>query len=181
MQTAIKPVINPKSDEVSTSALAEPTARRADVIPLPDLKRYGLEARLLRALHKWSIPSMRVVLGVVFLWFGALKLFGISPVASLVQQTCGFVPFQPFFLLLALWEIGIGCGLILKRALRFTLALMVLHLAGTFFALLQVPSLFFSHNNPLYLTMQGEFVIKNLILVTAALVVAGYEVRPRNG
>ena len=68
----------------------------------------------------------------------------------------------------------------LKRALRLTLVLMLLHLAGTFFALLQLPALFFSHNNPLYLTMQGEFVIKNIILMSAALVIAGYEVQPRN-
>jgi len=181
MQTSISPAINPQPDDVSTSVMSEQTVKRGDVVRLPGLKRSELEARFIRALQQWSIPLMRVALGVIFLWFGALKLFGISPVASLVQQTCGFVPFQLFFLMLSLWEIGIGCGLIFKRALRFTLALMLLHLAGTFFALLQAPSLFFSHNNPLYLTMQGEFVIKNLILITAALVIAGYEVQPRNG
>jgi uncharacterized membrane protein YkgB len=122
---------------------------------------------------------LRLALGVIFIWFGALKLLGVSPVLSLVQKTYTFLPLHAFFLLLSIWEIGIGCGLIFRRALRCTLLLLCMHLMGTFIALLQAPPLFFFNNNPLLLTSEGEFVIKNLVLVAAALVIGGYEVRPR--
>jgi hypothetical protein len=47
----------------------------------------------------------------------------------------------------------IGCGLICKRALRCTLALLLLHMTGTSIALGQAPSLFFLNSKPLMLTI----------------------------
>ena len=73
----------------------------------------------------------------------------------------------------------IGCGLICKRALRCTLALLLLHMTGTLIALGQAPSLFFLKSNPLLLTMEGEFVVKNVALIAAGLVIGGYEVKSR--
>lgn len=148
-------------------------------IALLRLRLSDLDDLCVALLRTWSIPTLRLALGVIFLWFGVLKLLGISPVLSLVQQTYTFLPLHTFFLLLSIWEIGIGCGLIFKRALRFTLVLLCMHLMGTFIALLQAPSLFFLHNNPLWLTTEGEFVMKNLVLVGAGLVIGGHEVRPR--
>lgn len=138
-----------------------------------------LDRLLVSEMHRWGIPLLRIALGLVFLWFGALKIFGASPVAELVRSTYAFLPYPWFLVLLGVWEVVIGIGLILKFALRFTLALLWLQMAGTFAAALFEPSLFFRAGNMLLLTTEGEFVLKNLVLVASGIVIGGYEVRPR--
>ena len=132
-------------------------------------------------LHSWSIPALRVALGLVFIWFGALKLFGVSPVLPMLRQTYGFLPLTLFAPLLGVWELLVGSGLIFRRALRRTLVLLCLHLIGTFVAACLAPQLFFLNSNPLLLTSNGEFVVKNLVLVTAGLVIGGHEMIPLSG
>ncbi|HJP91145.1 MAG TPA: hypothetical protein VJ875_04265 [Pyrinomonadaceae bacterium] len=133
---------------------------------------------VLNMLRRWSITALRLALGAVFLWFGALKIFGSSPVAALIRETYSFMPINVFVLVLGVWEMAIGIGIILKRALRCVLILMGLHLIGTFTAILFNPSVFFVRGVPFCLTTDGEFVMKNLVLIAAALVIAGYEVKP---
>jgi uncharacterized membrane protein YphA (DoxX/SURF4 family) len=133
---------------------------------------------LLNILRRWSITALRLALGSVFLWFGALKIFGSSPVAALIQETYSFMPITVFVLVLGVWEMVIGIGIILKRALRCVLILLGVHLIGTFTAIWFNPGIFFVQGVPFCLTVDGEFVMKNLVLITAASVIAGYEVRP---
>jgi uncharacterized membrane protein YkgB len=133
---------------------------------------------VLAMLQRWSIPVLRVALGLVFIWFGALKALGVSPVTTLIQETYSFLPIHPFLLILSAWEMLVGIGIILKRALRCVLILLGIHLAGTFVALWFNPPHFFVQGFPLFLTAEGEFVMKNLVLVASALVIAGYEVQP---
>src|ERR1044072_8220996 len=79
---------------------------------------------VLNILRRWSITALRLALGSIFLWFCALKNFGSSPVASLIQQTYSFMPIHVFVLVLGVWEVLIGLGIILKRALRCVLILL---------------------------------------------------------
>jgi uncharacterized membrane protein YkgB len=88
------------------------------------------------------------------------------------------MPISIFMLILGVWEMIIGIGIILKRALRFVLILLGIHLIGTFTAIGFNPGIFFVQGIPFCLTVDGEFVIKNVVLMTAALVIAGYEVKP---
>lgn len=135
----------------------------------------GWEDSVVAGLQRWSIPALRLALGLIFLWFGALKVFGVSPITPLLKQTYAFMALPVFTILLGVWEVMIGMGLIFKLALRHTLFLLCLHLAGTFGAIWLAPSLFFLHSNPLELTVNGEFVLKNLVLLTAGLVIGGHE------
>ncbi len=128
-------------------------------------------------MHDWAVPTLRVCLGIVFLWFGLLKVFGVSPVVSLIQETYYFLPTGEFILVLGAWETVVGLGLILNIALRTTLALLWLQMAGTLFALILKPTMFFAGLNPLLLTVEGEFIIKNLVLISAGLVIGGYGVK----
>ena len=137
-----------------------------------------LDELLLNTLRRWSITALRLALGSIFLWFGALKIFGSSPVAVLIQETYSFMPIHVFMFVLGVWEIVIGIGIMLKRALRCVLILLCVHLLGTFTAIWFNPGIFFVQGVPLCLTVDGEFVMKNLVLITAALVIAGYEVKP---
>ena len=139
---------------------------------------FELDELLLEILRRWSITALRLALGSVFLWFGALKVFGSSPVAALIKATYRFMPLGIFVLFLGVWEMAIGVGIILKRALRCVLILLGFHLIGTFTAIWFNPAIFFVQGAPFCLTVDGEFVIKNLVLITAALVIAGYEVKP---
>jgi len=133
------------------------------------------DQHIVGALHRWSIPALRLALGLVFVWFGALKVFGVSPVTPMLRETYAFLALPGFTVLLGAWEMLIGIGLVSKLALRQTLYLMCLHLAGTFAALWLAPSHFFLHDNPLVLTVDGEFVVKNLVLLTAGLVIGSNE------
>ena len=132
------------------------------------------------AMAAHGVMLLRIALGIVFFWFGALKVLGVSPVGELVAHTYGFLPAQPFLMFLGVWEIAIGIGLIFKIALRLSLGLLWLQMAGTFLAPALSPTIFFNHHNFFLLTTEGEFVIKNLVLVTAGIVIGGREVEPRS-
>lgn len=137
----------------------------------------ALDRFLISEMHQWGIPVLRVALGVVYFWFGALKVLGVTPVVSLIAQTYSFLPTSGFLLILGWWEIAIGACLLSRHALRIALALLWLQMAGTFFAVLLSPALFYLNNNPLLLTVEGEFVVKNIVLTAAGLVIGGYELK----
>ena len=134
-------------------------------------------------MAKHGIPLTRVALGIVFLWFGAIKFVpGWSPAADLATRTIslltmGQVPPHVALPLLAGWETLIGLGLITGRALRFTLFLLFVQMPGT-----MLPLLFFPRETfnlfPFAPTLEGQYIIKNIVLIGAALVV-GSTVRGR--
>ncbi|MBI3626896.1 hypothetical protein HY224_02535 [Candidatus Uhrbacteria bacterium] len=124
----------------------------------------------------WGVPTLRVALGFVFLWFGALKLAGLSPVAGMIGATYSFLPLAITLKMLGAWEMLVGLGLVFKIHLRVVLFLLWVHMAGTLLSLFLKPGMFFTHGNPLWLTMEGEFVIKNIILIACGLVIGGHEV-----
>ena len=123
-------------------------------------------------LSRVSIPLLRVSLGVVFIWFGALKLTNATPVGELVAKTVPFLPANVFVPALGIFEMLLGLGLLIGRRLEIVALLMVAHLSGTFLVLVTQPGVAFQHGNPLMLTMTGEFVIKNIVLISAGLVLA---------
>ena len=129
-----------------------------------------------QVLRRSGIPVLRVCLGIVFFWFGALKVLGVSPVAGIIHTAYPFMPYPAFILVLGIWEVLIGIGLIFNIALRATLALLWLQMLGTLTALILAPSLFFADGNIFLLRTEGEFVIKNLVLIAAGMVIGGFEV-----
>jgi putative oxidoreductase len=131
------------------------------------------------ALQRWSVPILRLSLGIVFLWFGALKVFGVTPVSDLVAATVYWVDPDWFVPLLGVVEMLVGAGLILRRALRLILAVFLAQMAGTFLVLIMLPDVAFQDGNPLLLTVEGEFVVKNLVLLSAGLVVGSMVGRER--
>jgi len=133
----------------------------------------NLDDRLIGFVQRNSVLWLRIALAVVFLWFGALKLFGVSPVADLVARTLPFLPADVAVRGVGALEVLIAFGLVTGWAIRVTMFLFFAQMAGTFLILGLEPGLSFQHGNPLLLTVMGEFVVKNLVLVTAGLVVAG--------
>jgi uncharacterized membrane protein YkgB len=138
----------------------------------------NIDDKFIGFMNRWSISILRVALAIVFIWFGTLKVLDQSPVEELVRSSFVSLPFEFPFTWLGIMEIAIGTGLLLKVALRFTLLLLWLMLFGTFSSLILNPDLFFG-DSILLLTTEGEFVIKNLVLLAAGLVIGGFEVKPR--
>ena len=117
-----------------------------------------------------SLVILRVAIGVVYVWFGFLKIAGVSPVTELIQNTYSFLPYGLFGPLLGIFETVIGLMLITNFKLRYALYLLWLQLAGVFGSVLLNPSVFFN-GNPLSLTLEGEFMAKNFITLAASLVI----------
>lgn len=142
------------------------------------LDRRTLETRfdaIDRLITTWmadyGMVVMRVGLGIVFLWFGALKLFpGFSPAEDLVRNTVYFIDPDIFIPVLALWEMLIGVGLILGKFMRITLLLLFLQMPGTTLPIFLLPNEVW-HNFPFGLTLEGQYIIKNLVLIGAGLVI----------
>lgn len=118
---------------------------------------------------------LRFGLGVVYLWFGALKYFeNISPAeqlagATIEKLTFGLMPPSIGLPVLATWEVLIGVGLFVGLFPRALVGLIVLHLIGTF-----TPFFFFPdqcwNEIPFRLTLEGKYIVRNLVLFSAAMV-----------
>ena len=137
------------------------------------------DRRLAHWLDAWGITLLRVALGVVYIWFGALKVVDRSPIEDLLMDVAFFADGEWIIFAFGVWEIIIGLGLIFPVALRITLLMLWVQLAGTLLAFVFAADKTFQDGNPLLLTETGEFVLKNLVLITAGLVI-GSTVRARN-
>lgn len=130
-------------------------------------------------MARHGLPLLRVALGVVFIWFGALKLFpGWSPAEDLVRATVPFLPGRVFLPVLAAWEILIGLGFLTGRALRLTILLLFLQMPGTLSPIFLLPERVFTAF-PFGLTLEGQYIVKNLVLIAAALVIGATVRRDR--
>jgi uncharacterized membrane protein YkgB len=95
---------------------------------------------------------------------------------ELLEKTWDFFPTAMFIIVLGMIEVIIGIGLLAKKYLRTILGLLWLQMLGTLITPILAPDIFFSHNIPLLLTLEGEFIVKNFVLIAAGIVIGGYEV-----
>jgi uncharacterized membrane protein YphA (DoxX/SURF4 family) len=132
-----------------------------------------LDRRITTWMANYGIVIMRIGLGVVFFWFGILKFFpGLSPAEALVRNTIYFIDPDIFIPILAVWEALIGIGLITGRFMRITLLLLFLQMPGTALPLVLLPEVVWTVF-PFGLTIEGQYIIKNLVLIGAGLVIGG--------
>ena len=135
-----------------------------------------LDMSIVRWLARYSLPFLRIGMGIVFLWFGALKFFpGLSPATDLAVRTIdvltfGLVPGNVSLILLATLETAIGLGFLTGRSMRLALALLVFQMAGTLTPLALFPGEAFMRF-PYAPTLEGQYIIKNLVLIGAGLVI----------
>lgn len=134
-------------------------------------------------LAKHGLTILRIALGIVFIWFGLLKFFPeISPADQLIRKTIYFFDPDTFIPILAVWETLIGIGLITGKFMRITLLLLFLQMPGTALPLLILPEAVWTVF-PFGLTLEGQYIVKNLVLIGAGLVlgatVRGGRIEPR--
>lgn len=122
-----------------------------------------------------GIFLLRISIGIIFLWFGMLKFFpGLSPAEGLAIDTIklltfNLVPNQVIIYGLALWETLIGLGLVFNKFMRETLLLLYLQMVGTLIPIFLFPAEVFTQF-PYALTLEGQYIFKNLVLISAGIV-----------
>ena len=110
------------------------------------------------------------------LWFGALKLFpGLSPAEALAggtisTMTMGLIPPSFSIPALGLFELLLGIGFLLDRVSPILLVALLGHMVGAALPLLLMPETVFGAGF-LSLTMEGQYIIKHLVIISGAFVV----------
>ena len=134
------------------------------------------DEKITHFMRRYGILFLRVSLGIVFLWFGVLKFYpGVSPAtgiatATIERLTFGFIQPEISIIILAIWETLIGLGLITGLFLRLTLFLLFTQMLGTMTPLILFPAETFVIF-PFVPTLEGQYIIKNLVLISAGLVI----------
>lgn len=132
-----------------------------------------VDQALVRFMSAHGIHALRWAVAIIFIWFGGLKLINASPAAELVVQTVFWLPPRSALLFIGGWEVLIGIGLLFTHplVLRATLFLLWLQIAGTLQVFILLPEVAFQGGNPFLPTLEGQYVFKNMVLITAGLVI----------
>jgi uncharacterized membrane protein YphA (DoxX/SURF4 family) len=155
-------------------SMAAPRSHRRDYLirRLDQLDRW-VATRMARS----GIVALRVTLGIVFVWFGLLKPLGLSPAEPLVLATVSWLPFlepRTSLALIGWWEVAIGVTFVFPATLRIAIALLFMQMVGAFMPLVVLSEVTFqSGRAPFAPTMEGQYIIKNLVIIAAALAVGG--------
>ena len=129
-----------------------------------------------QAKLKNRITILRISIGIIYLWFGILKFFqGVSPAEDLARETIHLLTFGLIapsisILLLAIWETVIGVVLIGGIFKKLIFWFVLVHMICTFSPLILLPRLSFTQA-PVALTLVGQYIIKNIVIISALLVV----------
>ena len=136
-----------------------------------------IDRRIARLMGAIGAPALRYSLAVIFIWFGVLKPFGVSPAAPLVLKTVDWMPlFAPetWLAIIGWWEVAIGVTFLFRPTLRIAIGLLFLQMVGTFMPMVMLPDITFQPGRiPWGPTMEGQYIIKNLLIISAAMVVGG--------
>lgn len=117
---------------------------------------------------------VRIPLFIIFFWFGFLKVLKMSPATELIIDTVYWMPFlspESWTIVIGYWEMAIGLCFLNKRTTLIAVILMFLQMTGTFMPLIILPEVTFQNSNPLLPTLEGQYIIKNIIIITAALII----------
>lgn len=128
--------------------------------------------RIAAFMQKYGVVSLRIALAIIFIWFGILKPLGMSPAEELVKRTVYWFPQDVFFPILGWWEVLIGVLLLYRPTIRVAILLLFLQMPGTALPLVLLPDVCFTQA-PFGLTLEGQYIIKNLVLIGAAIVIGG--------
>ena len=131
-----------------------------------------IDYRIADWMYRYGRIFLRISLGIIFIWFGLLKIYGLSPANQLIARTVYWFPPDKFIPILGWWEVAIGVGLLIKPFIRLALFLLFLQMPGTMLPLVLLPDVCFTQF-PFGLTIEGQYIIKNLVLISAAIVIGG--------
>lgn len=133
-----------------------------------------IDHEIIHFLRRAFVPVARFAVFVVYVWFGFLKLVGLSPAGPLVHDlfnaTIHFMSFNTFFMLFAAFEVLIGILFLIPRATRIVIPLLFLHMVTTLLPLFLLPHEVWS--GFLVPTLEGQYILKNLVIISVAIGIA---------
>jgi len=130
------------------------------------------DRRLGQLLEKYGHVAHRVALALLFIWFGLLKPFGHKTATSLLAHTIYWGDPDVMVPILGWWEVTIGVCLLIRPLIRLALLLLIIRLPGTLLALILLPEVCFD-DSPFTPTVEGQYLVKDLVLFTAAMIIGG--------
>lgn len=134
----------------------------------------SIDQTIISLVRKVSIPVSRIAIFIVYFWFGLLKVLGLSPasplVLSLLDRTMPFISPDAFLIWFGLFEVLIGIIFLIPKFARAAIALLVIHLITTVMPLFLLKSSLWT--GMMVPTLEGQYIIKNVLIVALAIVVA---------
>src|SRR5690606_23604533 len=131
-----------------------------------------IDAKVARFMRRWGHPLERELIGLLFIWLGALKMLGYKSATSIIAETIYAGAPEIMVPLLGVWEVVIGACLLYRPLLRLAVLLIVVRLPGTLLALALKPEVCWT-DTWMVPTIQGQYLIKDCILFAAAMVIGG--------
>jgi len=125
---------------------------------------------------------IRIPLFIIFFWFGFLKIIDLSPAQQLVKDTVFWMPFleaSSWTIVIGFWEVLIAIFFLFKKTTLLAMILLLLQMTGTFLPLVILPEITFQNSNPFLPTLEGQYIIKNIIIITAALIIGRTKLKVR--
>jgi uncharacterized membrane protein YkgB len=137
---------------------------------------HDIDVKIIHFFRRVAMPSARFGIFVVFFWFGMLKVLGLSPATELVQElftkTIHVMDFSTFLVLFGVFECLIGIMFVIRGLERVVIPLLFIHMVTTFMPLFILPSE--TWGGFLVPTMEGQYIIKNLTIIAAAIGIAAH-------
>ena len=134
----------------------------------------NIDSIIINSFRRIEVPLARTAIFIVYFWFGLLKILGVSPAGPLVhelfQQTMpAFIPFPLFYTVFALYEVVIGVLFLIRGCERPAILLLAIHLVTTAMPLVLLPVTVW--HAPFVPTLEGQYIIKNVLIAAAAVVI----------
>ena len=123
----------------------------------------------LKMLEKASWIN-RMMIALVYVWFGFLKILGTSPAEGLVSDLfnvtlSGLMSPSQFVICLGVFECVLGLIWLFPSLTKIAFYTLIFHLITTFMPIVLLPNTtwtsFFS------LTLVGQYIVKNVVLLGA--------------
>lgn len=137
-----------------------------------DLRAHAraLDDTIVELMGRIGMPFLRIGIGVIFIWFGVLKPLGLSPAAELLANTVYWWTPEIVVPAIGWWEVAIGITFLIPQLTRVAIFLLAVQMPGTFLPLVLLPEVCFTVI-PWGLTLEGQYIVKNLVIIGAALVI----------
>jgi len=129
------------------------------------------DLKILKFIRKINPWLSRISIGIIFFWFGLLKVISTSPANPLVQElqmkTLPFLEPSSFIAFFGYLEMVIGVMFLIPKLTRIAIFILVLHMGTTFMPLIFLPK--FTWQQFMTPTLEGQYIIKNLVMIALAI------------
>lgn len=128
------------------------------------------DALIIPFVARYYLWFARISFFIIYFYFGLIKIVATSPAAPLVyaleRQTLPFIPFETFYIGFSLFEMFIGVLFLFPKYTKLVFVLFLLHMVTTMLPLFILPA--FAWQSAFIPTLDGQYMIKNLILISLA-------------